>query len=230
MAERKAIAAPTRLRLFAEASGHCQKPDCLDALFPVEMGGDKHIAEMAHVIPHGSVGPRHEDRPTEPFDANSFDNLILLCPTCHTKIDKDPDAYPRNVLLDWKRSHFSNLALKQGIRVYGGRSQVREAVVKILDENQAIWEKYAPMDGSEFEFNPESEASRVWSQRMRSVILPNHYRVQAIIQANLALANEDERRAFAEYQEHVRGLSERHVCGVAGHAIRFPQAMNGVFA
>lgn len=64
---------------------------------------------------------------------------------------------------------------------------------------------------------------------MRSVILPNHYRVQAIIQANLGLATVNERRAFAEYQEHVRGLAERHVCGVAGRAIRFPAAMEGIF-
>jgi hypothetical protein len=204
-------------------------PDCLDALFPVEMGGDKHIAEMAHVIPHGNAGPRHEDRPAEPFEPDSFDNLILLCPTCHTKIDKDPDAYPRSVLLDWKHNHLANLALKQGIKAYDGRGQVRAAVIRIMAENKAIWERYAPEDGSQFEYDPESEASQAWSQRMRSVILPNHYRVQAIIQANLTLANDDERRAFAEYQEHVRGLSERHVCGVAGRAIRFPKAMEGIF-
>jgi hypothetical protein len=64
---------------------------------------------------------------------------------------------------------------------------------------------------------------------MRSVILPNHYRVQAIIEANLKLATDEERRTFADYQEHVRGLSERHVCGVAGRAIRFPAAMEGIF-
>ncbi|TIM13105.1 MAG: HNH endonuclease, partial [Mesorhizobium sp.] len=60
MAERKAIAAATRLRLFSDSAGHCQKPDCLDPLFPVELGGDKHIAEMAHVIPHGEAGPRRQ--------------------------------------------------------------------------------------------------------------------------------------------------------------------------
>ncbi len=230
MADRKAIPAATRLRLFSEACGHCQKPDCLDALFPIEMGGDKHIAEMAHVIPHGDAGPRHEDRPTGTFEADSFDNLILLCPTCHTKIDKDPEAFPRNILLGWKQNHLANLAAKQGIKQYGSRGEVRDAVARILAENKAIWERYAPGDGAEFEYNPESEASQVWNQRMRSVILPNHFRVASIIQANLVLATDDERRAFAEYQEHVRGLAERHVCGVASRAIRFPAAMEGIFS
>ncbi|AKM11103.1 MULTISPECIES: HNH endonuclease [Sphingomonadales] len=230
MADRKAIPTATRLRLFADASGHCQKPDCLDVLFPTEMGGDKHIAEMAHVIPHGDTGPRHEDRPADAFDADAFENLILLCPTCHTKIDKNPEAYPRHLLLDWKERHFANLALKQGIKAYDDRDQARAAVAGILAENRAIWERFAPGHGSDFEYDPESGIAAAWDQRMRSVILPNHYRALAIIEANLRLATENERRTFAEYQEHVRGLSERHVCGVSGRAIRFPEAMEGLFA
>jgi hypothetical protein len=194
------------------------------------MGGDKHIAEMAHVIPHGDAGPRHEERPTGDFDRDSFDNLILLCPTCHTKIDKDPDAYPRNVLLDWKQQHLANLALKQGIKPYNDRDQVKDAVARIMAENRAIWKRYAPVDGSAFEYDPESGISQAWEQRMRSVILPNHYRAQAIIEANLGLATEDEHRIFAEYKEHVRGLTERHVCGVAGRAIRFPELMESIFS
>lgn len=230
MAERKAIPAATRLRLFSEAAGHCHKPECLDALFPVELGGDKHIAEMAHVIPHGETGPRHEDRPADVFDPDAFANLILLCPTCHTKIDKDPGSFPRNILLEWKQNHVANLAAKHGIRAYGDRVEVKAAVAGVMAENKAIWDKFAPEHGSGFEYDPESEAAKTWSQRMRSVILPNHYRAQAIIQANLALATDDERRTFAQYQEHVRGLSERHVCGVSGRAIRFPKAMECMFS
>jgi hypothetical protein len=230
MAERKAIPAATRLRLFSEAAGHCQKPDCLDPLFPVELGGDKHIAEMAHVIPHGEAGPRHEDRPADDFDPDAFENLILLCPTCHTKIDKDPGGFPRSILLDWKQTHLASLAAKQGIRAYDDRAEVKAAIAVILAENKAVWEKFAPEQGSEFEYDPESGAARAWSQRMRSVILPNHFRALAIIEANLSLATDEERKTFAAYQEHVRGLSERHLCGVAGRAIRFPEAMEGLFS
>lgn len=229
-ATRKAIPAPTRLRLFSEASGHCQNPGCLVPLFPAEMGGDAHIAEMAHVIPHGDAGPRHQDRPSEAFDRDAFDNLILLCPTCHTKIDKDPDAYPRYLLLNWKETHLANLALKQGIKAYNDRQQARAAILALSAENRAIWEAYAPVDGSEFNYDPESATSKAWSQRMRSVILPNHYRLQAIIQANMALLEADERKTFAAYQEHVRGLAERHITGVSGRAIKYPAAMEGLFA
>mgnify|MGYP006272493069 CR=1 FL=1 len=230
MADRKAIPAATRLRLFSDAAGHCQNPDCLDPLFPDELGGVKHIAEMAHVIPHGEAGPRHEDRPEGEFDADALENLILLCPNCHTKIDKDPDEFPRNILLEWKANHLANLAAKQGIKRYDDRAQARAAVASVMAENKAIWDRFAPEQGAEFEYDPEAEAAKAWNHRVRSVILPNHFRIQAIIKANLGHATDDERRTFAEYQEHVRGLSERHVCGVAGRAIRFPDAMEGIFS
>lgn len=230
MSERIKISADTKLRLFSAAAGHCQKPDCLRALYPVEMGGDKHIAEMAHVIPYGKKGPRHQERPDEDYDPNAFENLILLCPTCHTIIDKDPAAYPRETLLSWKQAHLANLAEKQGIKVYNDRDEVRQAVEARMADNKAIWEKFAPVDGSDFDYDPESQASRIWSHRMRSVILPNHYLIQSIIKMNLHLATDAERKAFAEYSEHVRGLAERHICGVSGNGIRFPVELESIFA
>ncbi|MEV3815026.1 HNH endonuclease signature motif containing protein [Aeromonas salmonicida] len=230
MAVRKGIPTETKLRLFSAAAGHCQNPDCLRPLFPAEMGGDKHIAEMAHVIPHGDQGPRHEDRPDEEFNSDSFDNLILLCPTCHTIIDKDPSAYPRNKLLDWKFNHLASLANRQGIISYQERKQVRDAVIPVMAENRAVWAEFAPSDGRRFSYDPESESAITWSQRMRSVILPNHFRIQAIIQANTQLMNAEEHEIFSQYKEHVRGLSERHICGVSGGAIRYPVAMDGIFS
>lgn len=230
MAVRKSIPTETKLRLFAAAAGHCQSQGCLRPLFPAEMGGDKHIAEMAHVIPHGDQGPRHEDRPDEDFNSDSFDNLILLCPTCHTIIDKDPSAYPRNKLLDWKANHLASLANRQGVIAYKERRQVRDAVISVMAENKAVWAEFAPSDGRLFNYDPESESAKTWLQRMRSVILPNHFRIQAIIQENSHLMNAEEHEVFAQYKEHVRGLSARHICGVAGGAIRYPVAMDGIFS
>ena len=230
MADRKHIPIETKLRLFSEAAGHCQRPDCLQPLFPAEMGGDKHIAEMAHVIPHGEKGPRHGERPAGDFEADSFENFLLLCPTCHTTIDKNSIAYSRSTLLTWKDNHLAALANKQGVRAYEERAQVRNAITAAMAENKAIWRRFAPSDGTSFEYDPESDSAKTWSHRMRNVILPNHFRVQAIVKANVHHMNEAEHEAFAQYQEHVRGLVERHVCGVAGRAIRYPAQMDGIFA
>ncbi|APP78662.1 HNH endonuclease [Xanthomonas hortorum] len=229
MATRKHISTETKLRLFAEAAGHCQHPDCLEKLFPFEMGGDRHIAEIAHVIPYGEKGPRHEVRPPDKFDKNAFENLILLCPTCHTVIDKNSDAYGRSLLLGWKAGHFAALAYKQGIVSYNHRNQVRRAITAAMAENKAIWKQLAPEDGCKFSYDPESDAAQLWSKRMRGIILPNHFRIIAISSLNLHLATGAEHETLASYQEHVRGLVERHVCRVSGTASRFPNAMEAIF-
>lgn len=193
------------------------------------MGGDKHIAEIAHVIPHGEMGPRHSERPAEPFETDTFENLILLCPSCHTIIDKDPSGYSRSTLQNWKANHLTALANKQGIRTYDNRNQARVALIAAMAENRAIWTEFAPCDGSNFEYDPESERAKTWAQRIRGAALPNHFRIIAIITANIHHLNEDEQRTFAQYQEHVRGLSERHICSIAGTAIRYPAKMDNIF-
>lgn len=229
MTSRKAIPNEIKLRLFSDSAGYCQNPDCLQPLYPAEMGGDKHIAEMAHLIPHGEKGPRHEERPIEEFEADSFENLILLCPTCHTVIDKAPDGYNRSTLLDWKNKHLVALAHSQGIQTYESRNKAREAVVTAMAENKAIWKECAPVYGFSFDYNPESEAAKTWENRMRGVILPNHFRIEAIIKKNQCHMNANELEVFARYQEHVRGLSARHICGVAGGVIRYPETMDEIF-
>lgn len=229
MAVRKHIPNETKLRLFSEAAGHCQRPECLRPLFPAEMGGDRHIAEMAHVIPHGDAGPRHEEKPTGDFEVDTFENLILLCPTCHTIVDKDPDGFSQGTLLRWKSNHLTALAHQQGVRAYESRCEVRAAVISAMAENHAVWKEFAPDDGSRFEYDPESESAATWDQRVRSVILPNHFRIQAIIKANSHHMRDSDRETFARYQEHVRGLSERHICETAGGAIRYPSGMDEIF-
>lgn len=229
MTARKALSKETKLRLFSEAAGYCQRPECLRPLFPEEMGGDKHIAEMAHIIPHGETGPRHEDRPAADFEADTFDNLILLCPACHTMIDKSPYEFSRETLLGWKSHHLVTLTQSQGIRSYDSRAEVRSVLSAAMADNKAIWKEFAPEDGARFVYDPESEVAKTWSQRIRGVIIPNLYRIQGIIDANHHLLTDAEQQVFALFREHVRGLSERHVCGISGRAIRYPAQMDDIF-
>ena len=60
-------------KLYAESMGRCMNPDCEEML--VENNGD--IMERAHIRPFCETSD------------NSFDNLIILCPNCHTNFDKN---------------------------------------------------------------------------------------------------------------------------------------------
>jgi hypothetical protein len=53
--------------------------------------------EAAHILPASPQGPRAVPSHTVEQASrrtNDVDNLLLLCPGCHEKIDKDADGYP----------------------------------------------------------------------------------------------------------------------------------------
>ena len=62
------------------------------------------FGEQAHIIAEEADGPRGKSRLTID-QRNSYPNLILLCPNCHTKIDKVPDEYPVEELHRLKSEH-----------------------------------------------------------------------------------------------------------------------------
>jgi hypothetical protein len=95
--------------LFTLSGNRCAFPGCQKQL--VEIPQDSHdtatvIGEIAHIVAHGERGPRAD--PAYPNEKlNSHENLILLCPTCHTKIDRLPYQYNVHVLRQMKRDHES---------------------------------------------------------------------------------------------------------------------------
>src|SRR5688500_6402408 len=88
----------TERRLFASSGGFCQNPNCFSPLF-LEAGARRvDVAEMAHILAASTAGPRANSALTA-AQCRAYENLILLCPTCHTFIDKAPDEFPDSLLL-----------------------------------------------------------------------------------------------------------------------------------
>lgn len=65
---------------------------------------DYPLGEQAHIVAEEVDGPRGVSQLTLP-ERNSYSNLILLCPTHHTVIDKDPEFYPIEKLQLIKTEH-----------------------------------------------------------------------------------------------------------------------------
>lgn len=62
------------------------------------------IGEQAHIVAENEDGPRGKSILIE-TERDSYDNLILLCPTHHTEIDKNVIAYPIEKLHRIKTAH-----------------------------------------------------------------------------------------------------------------------------
>ena len=62
------------------------------------------IGEMAHIKGLNPESTRYDPNMSDE-ERNSYENLIILCPTCHTKIDKNPDKFTVEKLKKIKIEH-----------------------------------------------------------------------------------------------------------------------------
>ena len=77
--------------LWGRAGGRCSHPECTEDLTSLVESGNYVVGEMAHVIGNKPTARRGTPEGGE----DTYDNLILLCPTHHTHIDKAPEGtYP----------------------------------------------------------------------------------------------------------------------------------------
>lgn len=118
------IAENVKKRLYAESMGRCMNPECQHNLF--SENGD--ILEKAHIDPYCETAN------------NTFENLVLLCPTCHTDFDKNHAFTPEEVL-SWKKTRKEEVERLFSKRV-SDFNELKEMVSPLLEENKSIYENY----------------------------------------------------------------------------------------
>lgn len=216
-----------RRRLFAESAGTCLL--CNTPLFKElhARGRSLSIAEQAHVVAHSEKGPRGEVSPPA-GSRNDPANIVLLCPTCHTIVDKAPTAYPTDLLLGKKQTRAAAVAGIGGVPTFATRSEARRAVEAILDRNETIFRTIgpAPLDGS----LPSRETAAKWRDRVLEDIVPGNELIVAIVEMNPDLTTRVDRLAAEKLRLHVQDLASKHQYGkIVGPALRFPEEATCIF-
>jgi hypothetical protein len=91
--------------LWARAAGMCSHPDCKRRLVMDPSGDDDRVSigHVAHIVARSDRGPRGMPAAAR----NRYENLILLCPTCHNTADLQPGTHPPDLLRAWKAEHES---------------------------------------------------------------------------------------------------------------------------
>ncbi len=101
------IAEPETKKLYALSGNQCAFPGCEQRLVefsyqPAE--GSANVGKMAHIVAHSTAGPRGDAAyPVEKL--NTAENLILLCATCHDRVDAFPCQFNVRVLRQMKLDH-----------------------------------------------------------------------------------------------------------------------------
>ena len=110
---------PTKLFLALKSGNQCALKDCHKLLTSDGVASNPAvIAEAAHIYGENTgtktvpASARYRDDMTDE-QRNHYDNLIYLCPSCHTKIDKQEKDYTAECLLELKREHEAWVADQQ---------------------------------------------------------------------------------------------------------------------
>lgn len=90
----------TLKKLWASSGNQCGFPDCEEEV--VDIDRDIVVGEICHIRAQSEGGPRYDPALSDD-EVDAYSNLILLCPTHHTYIDKDPEDYPIEELERWKK-------------------------------------------------------------------------------------------------------------------------------
>ncbi len=209
--------------LWSESGGHCQNPECRADLHGFVYR--KHIGELAHVIPASMEGPRADEGPELTEGERALpENVVVLCPTCHTVVDKATEEYPAEVLRGWKQRSQEARAVAHGTPVFTSRSQAREFVERLLGANRAVFDLYGPLD----EVFDDTRAEQ-WRRHVNDTIIPNNRTLLRVLQVNRGLLMSPEKATAHIFAVHAQELEERHLEGNwTPGSTKFPNAMESI--
>ncbi|MDN5485388.1 MAG: SAVED domain-containing protein [Pseudomonas sp.] len=100
----------TKRIVWTQTAGHCELCGT-DLTFDYRAGKPMKWGEVAHILPASPKGPRGRADHDAEAHTNDTANLMLLCPGCHDKIDRDADGYPENDLSGLHQAYLERIRL-----------------------------------------------------------------------------------------------------------------------
>jgi hypothetical protein len=180
-------------------------PDCKEELF--KDNGD--IIERAHIIPFCDTAD------------NSFENLIVLCPNCHTNFDKN-FAFSSDQVKMWKqirKQEFDKFFSKK----YATFDDLRNKVAPLLFENKAIYEHYYLDDKKE-----------LWN-KFEAKILVNNRKLRKILENNFDLIQRNTNKDYSNLElvhlflTHIDEFEATRLEEEKNRHVLFPEEINSMF-
>lgn len=100
------VSTAVKMILMARSAGLCNFEGChMSLIVETAADGTIHLSEAAHIWPLADNGPRGGNGAKLSIaKKNAPENLLLLCPTHHTQVDKAPKSFPDDMLRAMKEA------------------------------------------------------------------------------------------------------------------------------
>ncbi|MGK0420696.1 MAG: hypothetical protein ACJAT9_000355 [Polaribacter sp.] len=145
---RKPPTPSTVKKLFGFSNNNCASPVCNNNLIE----DDVVIGEICHIEAAEDNGPRFNKDSNDEY-RRSFDNLLILCPSCHKKIDSDISKYKTPLVTEWKKEHESKIKTPFAI----SEKVVNKSIEKFMNQKN---ENY----GSGTQFSNQADTQNIGAQ------------------------------------------------------------------
>ena len=197
--------------LWSNAAGRCSFQGCSERLSVEEAEGvtPYTLGEMAHIKGNKPGSNRYDlDQPATERD--SYENLILLCPTHHTLIDKseNEDEFTVELLHEMKREHEGFISTRLHISKLESVEQLKDKIAPYMAENYQAWEQYGPTSENARK-NPNSDqVYALWTSERLSIIVPNNREIAVLLQEYRELFSRREQRVVSRFIQHVESYEQ----------------------
>lgn len=199
------IAENVKRKLYSESMGRCMNPNCQIELFQ----NNDDIIEKAHIDPYCETAD------------NSFENLVVLCPNCHTKFDKFHQFAPEEVL-SWKQVRKEKLD-KFFSKKFTSFESLKNEVFLLLLENKSIYENYYL-----------NEKKELWD-KFELKILINNKKLKKLLENNLNLIQSHPEKSYSNlhcvqtFIMHVEEFETTRLDEEKSRHVLFPEEINSIF-
>jgi 5-methylcytosine-specific restriction endonuclease McrA len=211
--------------LWGRAAGRCSNPACRKDLTKIlQDRPNYHVGEMAHIIARSSGGPRGASA----GGSDRYNNLILLCPTCHREVDKDSSGYSESLLMQWKADHEKQVSESGSALKLQNIGELKKVVYRIFLENEQVWKSFGPQSAIA-EKDPASNAVDIWHFRKLDTLIPNNARIINIVEGNAKLLTNDQYRIFLTFKDHALAF-EKNQYGRLDSYPTFPAKFQAEFS
>lgn len=190
--DRKAPSAKTLRQLYVLSGNLCANPKCTTVL--VNANGTL-IADVCHIKGERSGSARF-DRNLSEEDRRAPANLLLLCSTCHTLVDKEPQRYTVSKLRKWKKDREARFAaVGDTLRQRYLHEIADEAEANDLTMPRTLRSFVKFLEDQNYRHTVDDDTLpgvRAYADRLRHLASPDRDLMRAIIEKILALGGSRE--------------------------------------
>ncbi len=197
--------------LWSNAAGICSFSGCFEKL-TVEQAADiapYTLGEMAH-IKGNKAGSNRYDESQSAVERDSYENLILLCPTHHTLIDKveNEAKYTVKFLHEMKVEHETYISNRLGEEKFENVEQLKDKLFIYMSENHQAWKQYGPLSENARRNPNNDQVFALWTSSRLSTIIPNNREIVHLLQKNRNLFSRTEQIIVSKFITHVESYEK----------------------